>query len=102
MIGPDSQPLNSPLIPAVTLVPWPVPTSQPPGLAPATVTNLPEMKSSRSENVPSELLVTVNLRLYVSFAQSLPHVPESGDAPSYGPFVFAADTTDVAVIANSI
>ena len=62
------------------------PDSHAPGLRPGgPVTKLPFLNCSPTVYVPSLFGFTLKWRSYVSFAQSLPHVPESGDVLVYGP-----------------
>ena len=55
-----------------------------PGLNPGTVTKCPSLKNS-VRTTESPLEATSNSRVNVSFAQLLPHVPESGESLAYGP-----------------
>src|SRR5438876_7733638 len=74
-----------PVLPATMTSPWLVyVTSQPAGLKPAFVVKLPCLNCSTIVIIPLESVLTVNSRLNVSSAQSLPHVPESGESLGYG------------------
>ena len=53
--------------------------SHEPGLAPAFVTKLPLLNCWTTVKPPPGFDLTVKWRSNVSWAQSLPHVPESGD-----------------------
>src|SRR2546425_8731921 len=66
-------------MPGRTVVPWCVPSSQPPGLAGPVVTKVPFLKSSRTAKVPSPLSWTVKNRSKLSSAHGL-QVPPSGSA----------------------
>lgn len=55
------------------------------GLSIAGVTKLPFLNCSTTVNVPSGLCWTVKWRSNMSFAQSLPQVPESVEPLVYGP-----------------
>ncbi len=61
--------------------------SQASGLGPATVTNRPSMKVSVTLKVPFafDVVAASKVRMYVSLAQSLPQVPESGELLLIGP-----------------
>src|SRR6266700_5461370 len=94
---PDSQlapALNFPLLTTIMKLPWKLPVtpaaivlpgvplgSQASGLGPATVTNRPSMKVSVTLKVPFafDVVAASKVRMYVSLAQSLPQVPESGE-----------------------
>ena len=63
-----------PVLPATMTSPWLVyVTSQPAGLKPAFVVKLPCLNCSTIVIIPLESVLTVNSRLNVSSAQSLPH-----------------------------
>src|SRR5712691_12030558 len=84
------EPSNLPVTPAATVPPGFV--SQPPGLGPAMVTNVPFLNSSTRVYVLSAFGVVLALkwRSKVSFAQSKPHVPESVDVLANGPYCLTA------------
>src|SRR5712692_9289045 len=73
----SKDPWNMPMMPSATVLPLLVPLWQAPGLAPSVVTNVPSLNSSRT--VLGSFSLTVKNRLNVSFAQLLPHVPESAE-----------------------
>src|SRR5258708_39483315 len=74
---------NFPVTPALTMFPLLVPVSHAPGLDPATVTNVPSLKSSMT--VFGSVRLIVKKRSNVSIAQLLPHVPESDEVLAIGP-----------------
>src|SRR5712692_5645205 len=79
----SKDPWNLPVTPLPTVFPLSVPVSHAPGLEPATVMNVPSLKSSMT--VFGSVRLIVKKRSNVSFAQLLPHVPESGEVLAIGP-----------------
>src|SRR5579863_2247595 len=79
----SKDPSSLPVTPSATVFPLLGPFWHAAGLGPATVTNVPCLNSSMT--VLGLLGSIVKKRLNVSFAQLLPHVPESGEVLAIGP-----------------